>query len=89
MGMDVFAEDGGRYNIRLSSEKGSGGLELTVFEGFAGSVQMHVTSLSVEAFLMFHSDTRRVFKDRVGVLFPIDTFGIITSWVRMNQELTR
>lgn len=88
MGMDVIAEDGTRYNIRISQEKGSKDLELTVFAGFAGAVQMHLDSLPVNRFLA-DFDNRRLFNERTGVLLPVDVFGIVKAWVRVIWDLTR
>ena len=88
MGMDVISENGFRYNIRISQEAGSKELELTVFEGFAGAVQMHVDSLPVSRFFA-DFDNRRLFNKRTGVLLPVDVFGIVKAWVRVIWDLTR
>lgn len=88
MNMDVVAEDGSRYGIRVGQTPGSKELELTLFSGFSGSVQMHVDSVPAARFLTEY-DTRRLLNERTGVLLTVEGFGIVKSWVRMIWDMTR
>lgn len=88
MNMDVLAEDTARYSVRVAQPPGSKDLELTLFAGFSGAVQMFVDSMPVERFLA-DFDTRRLLEGRTNVLFGVEAFDLIKNWVRWIWEATR
>jgi hypothetical protein len=87
LGMDLVSEDSRKYHVRVEQPGDSADdLILRVFKD--DGVLMHVDEMFLNHFLDTHCN-RRLFHARTGVLFSVDAYSVLRSWVLMIQELTR
>lgn len=86
LGMDLVSEGGQKYHVRLVQEGDSPDLEFRIFRD-EGPL-MHVDAFEAR-FFIGPDLNRRQFADRTQVLFSVEAYGIMKSWIRMVWEMTR
>jgi hypothetical protein len=86
LGMDLVSEDGKKYHARIEQQGDSPDLTFRLFRD-EGPL-MHVTEFPAEFFTNADA-TRRPFAAKTGVMFSVEAFGVMKSWIRMIWEMTR
>jgi hypothetical protein len=86
LGIDLISEDGKKYHARIEQKGDSPDLTFRMFKD--EGVLMHVAEFPA-AEITVPGYSRRDFHAKTGVLFYVDGFGILKTWVRMIEDLTR
>jgi len=86
LGMDLVSEDGKKYHARIEQKGDSPDLTFRLFKD--EGVLMHVAEFPA-VFFISPDTTRQPFHAKTDVMFTVEAFGVMRSWIRLIWGMTR